>query len=125
MRTLALSALPVLAGVGAAVGATGAPSAGERAFQKCYACHSREGPEANTEGPSLKGVVGREVAAQPSFRYSPALRALAARQPVWTREALDAFIADPQGFAPDNAMGFFGIRDPDERRALIDYLAAS
>ena len=102
-----------------------ATDAGARAFQKCYACHSLEGPDPSTQGPSLKGVLGRKVAAEPGFAYSPAMRAYAAQQPVWTREALDTFIADPQAIVPGNEMGFFGIGDPDERRALIEYLAAS
>ncbi|HYD24681.1 MAG TPA: c-type cytochrome [Croceibacterium sp.] len=100
-------------------------AAGERAYQKCYACHSLDGPDPSTQGPSLKGLVGRPVAAEPGFAYSPALRAYAAERPVWTREALDAFIADPQAVVPDNEMGFFGIRNADERRALIEYLARS
>lgn len=98
-------------------------SAGERAYQKCYSCHSLEGPDSRLQGPSLKGIVGRPVAAEPGFAYSPAMRAHAARQERWTREALDAFIADPFGVVPDNEMGFFGIPDADERQALIEYLA--
>lgn len=112
-----------LGGVAAAPGA--GPPAGEQAFQKCYACHSLEGPDPSTQGPSLKGVAGREVASEPGFVYSPAMQAYAARQAVWTREALEAFIADPQAVVPGNEMGFFGIADAEERRALIDYLAAS
>lgn len=99
--------------------------AGERAYQKCYACHSLDGADPSTQGPPLKGVVGREVAAEPGFTYSPAMRGYAATQPRWTREALDAFIADPQAVVPDNEMGFFGIADAAERRALIAYLAAT
>ena len=34
-------------------------AAGEGAYQKCYACHSLEGPDPTTQGPSLKGIVGR------------------------------------------------------------------
>lgn len=98
---------------------------GERAFQRCYACHSLEGPDSRLQGPSLEGIVGREVAAETGFAYSPAMRVYAARQPRWTREALGAFIAVPQAAAPGNEMGFFGIRDADERRALIEYLARS
>jgi cytochrome c len=98
---------------------------GERGFQKCYACHSLEGPDPRLQGPSLKGIVGRKVAAEAGFAYSPAMRVYAASQPRWSREALDAFIADPQAAAPGNEMGFFGIRDADERRALIEYLARS
>lgn len=120
-----LPAFVTLAAAGAAAGSGNAPSAGERAFQKCYACHSLEGPDPGTQGPSLKGIVGRAVAAEPGFRYSPALRTLAARQRVWNRETLDAFIADPQAAAPGNEMGFFGMRDAAERRALIEYLDKS
>jgi cytochrome c len=100
-------------------------AAGERAYQKCYSCHSLEGPDPSTQGPSLKGIVGRPVAAEPGFAYSPAMRAYAARQRRWDREALDAFIADPQAVVPDNEMGFFGVRDAGERRALIEYLLRS
>ena len=102
-----------------------APSAGERAYQKCYACHSLEGPDPTTEGPSLKGIVGREVAAEAGFRYSTAMLDYAGRQATWDRETLDAFVADPQAIVPDNEMGFFGIADPTERRVLLDYLAAT
>ncbi len=98
---------------------------GKRAYQKCYACHSLEGPDPSTQGPSLKGVIGREVAAEPGFPYSPAMRGYAAEQPRWTRGALDAFIADPQRVVPGNEMGYFGIADAKERRALIAYLAAN
>ena len=98
---------------------------GEQAFQKCYACHSLEGPDSRLQGPSLKDIVGREVAAEAGFAYSPAMRVYAARQLRWGREALDAFLADPQAVAPGNEMGFFGIRHAEERRALIEYLARS
>ncbi len=126
-RAAALALLAV--GAGACVAApamepTRLPE-GERAYQKCYACHSLEGPDPRTQGPSLKGVLGRRVAAEPGFAYSPAMRDYATRQRAWTREALDAFIADPQAVVPHNEMGFFGIPDAEERRALIDYLARS
>jgi len=98
-------------------------AAGERAYQKCYSCHSLEGPDPSTQGPSLRGIVGRAVASEEGFAYSPAMRAYAARQPRWTREALDAFVADPQAVAPGNEMGFFGVADAVERRALVAYLA--
>ena len=100
-------------------------AAGERAYQKCYACHSLEGPDPSTQGPSLKGIVGRAVAAELGFTYSPAMRSYAAREPRWSRGSLDAFIADPQDVVPDNEMGFFGMADPEERRALLEYLARS
>jgi len=102
-----------------------APSPGERAYQKCYACHSLEGPDPDLQGPSLKGIVGRKVASEPGFAYSPAMRGFAAKQTRWDRKALDAFITDPQALVPGNRMGFFGIRDAGERQALIAYLASA
>ena len=100
-------------------------AAGERAYQKCYSCHSLEGPDPSTQEPSLKGIVERAVASEAGFAYSPAMRAYAARQPRWTREALDAFVADPQALVPGNEMGFFGIADAAERQALLEYLVRS
>ena len=100
-------------------------AAGERAYQKCYSCHSLEGSDPATQGPSLKGILGRPVAGEDGFAYSPAMRAYRTVRPRWTREALDAFLADPQGVVPDNAMGFFGIANDQERRALVEFLARS
>lgn len=97
---------------------------GERAYQKCYACHALEPGGRSLDGPSLESLVGRGVAAKPGFDYSPALRKFAAANPRWTPALLDRFLADPQAVAPGNAMGFFGIDDPAERRALIAYLAS-
>ena len=99
-------------------------AAGKRSFQKCYSCHSLDGPDPAAQGPSLKGIVGRKVAAEPGYAYSRAMRVYAGRQPRWTRGALDSFLADPHTLVPGNEMGFFGIRDPDERGALITYLSA-
>jgi len=99
-------------------------SAGERAFQKCYGCHALNDTEKWAQGPSLKGIVGRRVATVQGYDYSPAMRAYAARQPRWTRATLAAFLTNPEKTVPDNEMGFFGIRNAQERAALIDYLAA-
>ena len=118
-----------LALVAAAACVQAAPPApvavGERVYQKCYACHSLEGPDPSTQGPSLRAIVGRAVAAEPGFAYSPAMRLYAVKQPRWTRESLDTFLADPQATAPGNEMGFFGVRDPEERHSLIEFLSRS
>jgi cytochrome c len=126
-----LSAVPVLLCAAACVQAAAPGSdaatmaAGARAYQKCYSCHSLEGPDPSTQGPSLKAILGRAVAAEQGFAYSPEMRAYAARQGRWDRASLDAFIADPQAVVPGNEMGFFGIADAAERRALLAYLAVS
>lgn len=122
--TLSLSAAPAADGKPArsTVATTEQLAAGKRAFRKCYACHSLEGPGQTTQGPSLKGIVDRPVAAEKGFAYSPAMRAYAVRKARWTPEALDSFLADPYEVVPDNEMGFFGMTDAKERSALIAYL---
>jgi cytochrome c len=105
--------------------ADGDPARGKRPFQRCYACHSVDPSETGLEGPNLHGVVGRPAGAVDGFAYSAALRARAADGLVWDEGALDAFLADPQGFLPDNAMAFFGLRDEDARADLIAYLKAA
>jgi cytochrome c2 len=93
---------------------------GESLAGTCVACHSLAEWDMSTAlGPNLSGIVGRKVAARPDFRYSPALQSLGGR---WTAERLDAFLANPQGFAPGTSMAFPGIADPAQRRQVIDYL---
>ncbi len=94
-------------------------SRGERLYGMCSRCH-----ETLTGGfaiaPSLRGIVGRAVASDRGFAYSPALAGLGG---AWTRERLDAFLEAPSTYARGTAMAFAGIPDSDERKALIDYLS--
>jgi cytochrome c len=116
----------VLLLAGAACGAPSAPvaSSGDRLYQRhCYGCHALEPGRSTPAGPTLAGIVGRAVAAEPRFNYSPALRRLAARQPRWTPASLDRFLADPEGFVPGTEMGLPGIADAAERRTLVAWLA--
>jgi cytochrome c len=95
---------------------------GERAFQKCYACHSVRTKETGLSGPNLRGIVGRRIAAERGFDYSPALRALARRHPRWTPRLLDRYVADPEAVAPGTSMSFHGMPNARERADLILWL---
>lgn len=95
---------------------------GERAFQKCYACHSVKPGEGDLTGPNLAGVVGRAAATDERFEYSPALAARAASGLLWNDAELDAFLADPQGWLPGTSMIFVGLPDAGERADLIAFL---
>lgn len=96
---------------------------GERLFRRCVACHALEPGRNTPAGPTLHNVVGRPVATEGGFRYSPALRAYARTRPRWTEAALDRFLADPLTAIPGTDMGFQGMADRRERRALIRWLA--
>jgi cytochrome c len=100
------------------------PTRGERVFQRCYACHSVDPAEGKLPGPNLHCVLGRHAGVLPGFEFSPAMaEAGRARGLVWTRETLDAFLADPQHLVPGTEMSLPGLPDPTDRRDVIDYLA--
>lgn len=95
------------------------PSAGAALFARCIDCHGRDPDAPSRLGPNLHGIYGRPVAAEPDFDYSSALRALPGR---WWGAELDAFLANPQAYAPGTTMMMEPMSDPEERTALIEYL---
>jgi cytochrome c len=99
------------------------PAAGEKVFNRCKACHMIGEGAANRVGPALNGVVGREIASAPDFKYSDAFLAKKAEGFTWTEENLASYLEDPKGFIPDNKMAFAGLRKPEEIANLIAYLA--
>ncbi len=94
--------------------------AGERAYNACRACHVLEAGN-NRVGPYLHGVVDREIGAAEGFRYSSAFEAL---DGAWTYDELNAFLENPREYAPGNRMSYPGLRDEQERAAVIAYIEA-
>jgi cytochrome c len=94
------------------------PEHGKSVFDQCAACHGL-GDDTDTDGPTLKGVVGRKAGALEDYRYSAAMKRSGI---TWTPMTLDAYIADPQGYIPGNRMAFAGIDDAVARADLIAYL---
>ncbi len=92
---------------------------GELLWAQCSGCHSLAPGANQVQGPNLKGIVGSRVARFSDFEYSSVLRELDA---VWTEENLDAYLRDPQAFAPGSRMQFTGVKDPRDRAAIIAYL---
>src|SRR5262245_56031028 len=104
--------------------AGGDAARGERVFQRCYACHSVDPDEtANLQGPSLFQVLGRPAARVAGFEFSDAMKAKGAAGLIWTPEALDAFIADPEAFVPGTLMALPPLRREQDRADLVAYLA--
>jgi cytochrome c2 len=113
-----LCAMVLAAAAGSAALADGDAARGEKRFEECAACHSMEAG-INGIGPSLAGMFGRKAGEVADFRYSPALKRSGI---TWTRESLDAYIADPQKAVPANRMPYAGMPDTAERADLIAYL---
>lgn len=94
--------------------------AGAGIFNQCAPCHSIAQGSGDRAGPNLYAVVGRPVArGSDRFNYTAALRSLGG---VWTAERLDAWLADPQKFAPGTNMPFQGLRDGMDRADVIRFL---
>jgi cytochrome c2 len=115
------AALVAAAAIGNSAGRTEA-NAGEQLYRQCYSCHSLAAGENLPSGPTLYGIVGKAVAAEEGFDYSPALRRFAQQHPRWTPKLLDRFIAEPDAVVPGTYMSFHGLAGPADRSALIAYL---
>lgn len=92
---------------------------GAKVFGKCKACHKlSEG--VNATGPSLYGVVGRDVASIGDFGYSSALTGLGGS---WSPERLNEFLTGPKAYAPGTKMTFSGLKKETDRANVIAYLS--
>ncbi|MEP9348347.1 cytochrome c family protein [Xanthobacter sp. KR7-225] len=112
--------------VGAAVAparADGDVAKGETSFKKCMACHAI-GPDAKPKvGPPLNGIVGAKWAHFEGYSYSADIKDGAAAGKVWDEATLDAYLTNPKAVAPKGKMAFAGIKNEDERKDLIAFLA--
>ena len=94
------------------------PAGPPQAFNQCTACHSTA-PGKTILGPSLAGVYGRKAGQVPGFQFSDAMKSSGM---VLNEKNLDAFLANPAAKVPGTTMVFAGVKDEDQREAIIDYL---
>ena len=94
------------------------PSGPPQAFNQCTACHSTT-PGKTIIGPSLAGVYGHKAGQVPGFQFSDAMKSSGM---VLNEKNLDAFLANPTGKIPGTTMVFAGVKDKEQREAIIDYL---
>jgi cytochrome c len=93
-------------------------SAGEKQFAKCAACHSLE-PGVQLMGPDLANLKDRPIGKLAGFQFSLAMETATGS---WDRESLSAFLENPARFLPGTVMPFGGLRNPEQRDALVTYL---
>lgn len=115
----ALAAATVLGLCG--MGSPGHAQDGEALFRRaCAVCHTVEAGK-NRVGPSLAGIVGSKAGSVPGFAYSDANKAAG----VWDDASLNRYLEDPKAFMPGTKMVYAGMKNPDDRKALIEYLRAA
>ena len=112
-----IAALLFVLMTGAAVGEDGSGL-----FNTCRACHALDSAAKGMAGPNLAGLIGRKVAGDANFDYSPVLRQARAEGRVWTAAALEQFVADPEGMFPGMWMTARPLANPAERQALVRFL---
>ena len=96
------------------------PANGESLSRACQACHTFEEGGANKVGPNLWNIVGAQHAHKGDFSYSDAIASMS-DQP-WNYEELNAFLADPRGYAPGTKMTYGGMKKVEDRADLIAWL---
>lgn len=94
-------------------------AAGEKAFNKCKACHTTEANGPDRVGPNMHGLFGRKSGTKPGFKYSEAMTKAGV---TWDETTIDKYLSDPKGYVPQNRMAFPGVPKPEERAAIIAYL---
>ena len=120
----ALCALPALAEPSSPAGASNASEPLPAVVQNsCAACHTFQQGGANGQGPNLFALIGRQAGTVQGFVYSTAfMQALAGK--TWTRELLDAWLADTERVAPGSLMTFF-LDDKKLRRQIVDHMVGA
>jgi cytochrome c len=93
---------------------------GRQTAQVCMSCHTFDQGGQDRIGPSLWGIVGRDVGARKTFTYSSAF---AAQNGSWTYERLDAWLANPAKVVPGTKMAFAGLRKGEDRANVIAFLS--
>ncbi|WP_210200432.1 c-type cytochrome [Cohaesibacter celericrescens] len=96
--------------------------AGQNSFKKCKACHQIGVGAKNRIGPQLNNLFGRKAADVVGFKYSIAIRRQGDDGLVWHADKLDAYIENPKNLVTGTRMNFAGIKDAEERIALLAYL---
>lgn len=105
---------------GAALAQAAPPGNGDRGQtlyeSRCVACHS---VDAHRVGPLHRGVVGRRAGGAPGYDYS---EALARSRQVWTAQALNAWLSNPEALIPGQRMGY-QVENAQDRADIVAYLA--
>jgi len=93
---------------------------GQKVFkQQCGICHDVAAGK-NKIGPSMFGVVGRKAGTEAGFTYSDGNKNSGL---TWDEATLDKYLTDPRGMVAGTKMTYAGVKNEEQRKDLIAYLA--
>jgi cytochrome c len=126
-KLLAAGALALIAAVPAAAQEIDEALAaeGERVWRQCQACHQIGEDAQNRVGPHLNGVLGRQAGSLEGFRYSDAMVQAGEEGLVWDEPTLEDYLENPRAKVPGTSMAFAGLRQEEQRNAVVEYIKAS
>lgn len=92
---------------------------GRQVAAQCASCHTFNAGGPNLVGPNLAQAFGSTPGAQPGFEYSASMREHGG---VWGFSELNDFLRAPNAVVPGTRMTFAGLRNVQDRVAMIAYL---
>ena len=92
---------------------------GKKVARKCVACHSFNKGGKNKIGPNLYEIMGRERGLTSGYNYSKALKKMGGK---WNYSDMNNFLLQPRKFMPGTKMSFKGIKNANDRAAIILYM---
>lgn len=90
----------------------------DSSLQKCLSCHGLSETSPTSRAPSLKNIVGRDIASTIFPYYSASLSSM---DGVWSKENLSLFLSNPENFVSGSSMPKIDL-GPDEIKAVIKTL---
>jgi cytochrome c len=120
---LAIAAATLLPATGAARAVPpvlkGDVAHGQQVFARCGACHMVGQGSGGRMGPTLNGVVGRNVGTVAGYNYSAALKNSGLK---WDAPTLARFLAGPMKVVPGTKMAFPGLPNAQDQTDVVAYL---
>lgn len=92
---------------------------GERVHAVCVSCHTFDQGGANGTGPNLHAVFGSTAGTHAGYSYSEAMGGYGQQ---WNYETLNNYLRSPSQAVRGNKMAFAGIRNTEDRVAVIAFL---
>lgn len=92
---------------------------GEQLTIVCRSCHTFDFDGANTQGPNLSQAFGSTPGTREGYEYSAAMRAMGG---TWDYSTLNDFLRSPTNAVRGTKMSFAGVRNQEDRVAIIAYL---